>query len=305
VVFLQAAGRAWARVDHRAPQCKMPSMAEIHLGTSAFTAAGWEGSFYPAGMKSADYLTYYATKFDSVEVDSTFYRTPAASTVTGWNRKTPENFIFAAKVPQAITHEKVLVDADDDFKHFVEMMDLLGDKLGPMLLQFPYFNRSVFTAGSQFLARLKPFLKKLPKDHKFAIEIRNKAWLDMAFGDLLREHGVALALQDQAWMPMPWEYKIDPITADFTYVRWLGDRKGIEKLTKTWDKTIIDRTPQLKGWADFLQPIKKRGVTIFAYANNHYAGHGPATIEKFLEYWEKAEPPSKRPAKQNNQTLFE
>jgi uncharacterized protein YecE (DUF72 family) len=156
-----------------------------------------------------------------------------------------------------------------------------------MLLQFPYFNKSVFTSGAQFLARLEPFLKRLSKNHKFAIEIRNRYWLDAAFGALLREHGVALALQDQSWMPMPWEYKLDPITADFTYVRWLGDRKGIEKLTKTWDKTLVDRTPQLKTWVDYLRPIKRRGVTIYAYANNHYAGHGPATVAQFLELWNR------------------
>ncbi len=261
--------------------------ADLHLGTSAFTAAGWEGSFYPAGMKPADYLTYYATKFDTVEVDSTFYRTPAASTVSGWARKTPDHFIFAVKVPQLITHEKILADCDADFKHFVDTMDLLGDKLGPMLLQFPYFNRSVFTSGAQFLARLKPFLKSLPKDHKFAVEIRNKNWLDATLSDLLRDHGVVLALQDQSWMPLPADYKFDPITSDWTYVRWLGDRKGIEKVTKTWDKTVVDRSAQLKSWVDYLQPITRRGVTIFAYANNHYAGFSPDTVKLFREYWEK------------------
>ena len=261
--------------------------ADLHLGTSAFTAAGWEGSFYPAGMKPADYLTYYATKFDTVEVDSTFYRTPAASTVSGWARKTPDHFIFAVKVPQLITHEKILVDCDADFKHFVDTMDLLGEKLGPMLLQFPYFNRSVFTSGAQFLARLKPFLKSLPKDHKFAVEIRNKNWLDATLSDLLRDHGVVLALQDQSWMPLPADYKFDPITSDWTYVRWLGDRKGIEKVTKTWDKTVVDRSAQLKSWVDYLQPITRRGVTIFAYANNHYAGFSPDTVKLFREYWEK------------------
>jgi uncharacterized protein YecE (DUF72 family) len=166
-------------------------------------------------------------------------------------------------------------------------MDLLGDKLGPLLLQFPYFNRSAFTAGAQFLARLKPFLKKLPKDHRFAVEIRNKNWLTAEFADLLREHGVALALQDQSWMPLPAAYKFDPITADFTYIRWLGDRKGIENITKTWDKVVVDRTPQLISWVDFCYAIKKRGITIFAYANNHYAGHGPATIAEFLKLWGK------------------
>jgi uncharacterized protein YecE (DUF72 family) len=84
----------------------MSSETGICLGTSAFTAAGWEGSFYPAGMKPAEYLSYYATKFDTVEVDSTFYRTPAISTVKGWYAKTPPGFLFAAKVPQLITHKK-------------------------------------------------------------------------------------------------------------------------------------------------------------------------------------------------------
>ena len=85
-------------------------MASLYIGTSAFTAAGWEGSFYPAATKPADYLRYYAQHFNSVEVDSTFYRTPSASTGGGWAEKTPDCFVFAAKVPQVITHEKVLVD---------------------------------------------------------------------------------------------------------------------------------------------------------------------------------------------------
>src|ERR1700722_14286104 len=77
-------------------------MADLRIGTSAFTAAGWEGSFYPSGMKPADFLTYYATKFNTVEIDSTFYRTPSVSTVQGWAAKVPENFVFAAKVWQEL-----------------------------------------------------------------------------------------------------------------------------------------------------------------------------------------------------------
>jgi len=79
---------------------------QILLGTSSFTASGWQGSFYPKGMKSTNYLSYYAKQFRTVEIDSTFYGTPAASTVTSWNERTPADFIFAVKVPQVITHEK-------------------------------------------------------------------------------------------------------------------------------------------------------------------------------------------------------
>jgi uncharacterized protein YecE (DUF72 family) len=139
----------------------------------------------------------------------------------------------------------------------------------------------------QFLARLKTFLKKVPRDFKFAVEIRNKHWLDARFADLLCAHNVALVLQDQSWMPLPSEYEFDPITADWTYIRWLGDRKGIEQVTKTWDKVVVDRTQQLTMWVDYCYPLEKRGVTIYAYANNHYAGHAPATIALFLKLWKE------------------
>jgi uncharacterized protein YecE (DUF72 family) len=264
-------------------------MPSLYIGTSAFTAAGWEGTFYPAGMKPADFLTYYATRFNSVEVDSTFYRTPAKSTVQGWANKTPAGFVFAAKVPQIITHEKVLLDCDADFKQFMEAMDLLNDKLGPLLFQFGYFNRKAFVGVNDFLARLIPFLNKLPNDHRFAIEIRNKSWLVPQFLEALRERGVALALIDQSWMPRPevWFEKFDPITADFTYVRWLGDRKGIEERTKVWDQIIVDRSMELSEWAENLGKVHKREIQIFAYANNHYAGYGPATVEMFRHLWRK------------------
>ena len=106
------------------------------LGTSAFTAAGWEGTFYPPGMKPRDYLSFYATQFKTVEVDSTFYRTPSVSTVTGWYEKTPPDFIFAAKVPRVVTHEKILVNCEAEFEEFLDRMDLLDEKLGPLLFQF-------------------------------------------------------------------------------------------------------------------------------------------------------------------------
>ena len=257
----------------------------IHLGTSAFVADGWEHSLYPKGMRPTEYLTYYATKFDTVEIDSTFYHAPSAATVNGWARKTPDDFIFAVKVPQVITHEKTLRDADGDFNSFVETMDLLGEKLGPMLLQFPFFNRTKFKSGGEFIALLKTFMQKFPKDHMFAVEIRNRNWLNARFADALRERNVALVLQDQSWMPRPSQLfeSFDPVTADFTYIRWLGDRKRIEEQTMMWDKVILDRRQELAEWVEIVRKVHKRRIQIFAYANNHYAGHAPATVEQFRE----------------------
>jgi uncharacterized protein YecE (DUF72 family) len=262
----------------------------IRVGTSAFTAAGWEGAFYPVGTQPRDFLTFYATKFNTVEMDSAFYRTPARSTVTRWADKTPPGFVFSLKIPQSITRAKCLEACDEEFKTFVDTAEILGkDKLGPMLVQFPCFNRTKFKSGAEFLARLRPFLKRLPKDHGFALEIRNKNWLDEHFTQLLREHRVALAVIEQAWMPGITELtqRLDPITADFTYVRWLGDRKGIEEQTKVWDKTIVDRRAALSRWVDYCYQTTRRGIKVYAYANNHYAGFAPATVALFWELWEK------------------
>jgi uncharacterized protein YecE (DUF72 family) len=94
-------------------------VGEIRLGTSSFTADGWNGSFYPRGMKSADYLGYYSKRFDTVEVDSTFYRCPTVEAVRNWALKTPPGFIFSLKVPQTITHQKILVVCEKEFEEFV------------------------------------------------------------------------------------------------------------------------------------------------------------------------------------------
>ena len=259
----------------------------ILLGTSSFTATGWQGSFYPKGLRPADYLSYYAQHFDTVEIDSTFYATPNVSVVRSWNAKTPEGFLFAAKVPQEITHKRVLKDCDEEFKTFLTTMETLGEKLGPLLFQFGKFDKYLFKSLDDFLERLIPFLKKLPKDRQFAVEIRNKNWLVPKLTDLLREHGVALALIDQSWMPRPWELKeqFDLITSDFTYVRWLGDRKGIEEKTTTWDKMIVDRQGDLSEWVSLLKKIQERRIMILAFANNHYAGFGPGTVDLFRRLW--------------------
>jgi uncharacterized protein YecE (DUF72 family) len=166
-------------------------------------------------------------------------------------------------------------------------MGLLDPKLGPLLIQLPYFNKGKFDGLDSFLRVLEPFLALLPKDHQWVLEIRNKNWLCEKFFSVLRNHDVALALIDHTWMPRPKEvFQLgDPITAGFTYVRWLGDRKGIEKQTLVWDRTIVDRTAELQEWMRVLKPIQRRGVTIYAYANNHYAGFAPETVRLFNQIW--------------------
>jgi uncharacterized protein YecE (DUF72 family) len=247
-------------------------------------------------MRPADYLTFYAQHFPAVEVDSTFYACPSVRTVSNWASRTPEGFTFAVKVPQSITHEKALAGCDAELAEFLGTMDLLGSKLGPIVFQFPFFNKSAFQDRHEFLDRLVPFLAKLPNTYKFAVEIRNRDWLDAELASLLRDRSIALVLQDRSWMASPSGLKFDPITAGWTYIRWLGDRKAIEQQTMTWDKTIVDRTAELSSWVDFCYQVRKRGVLIYAFANNHFSGHAPATIEQFRSIWqEKGFPPLSTP----------
>ena len=276
-----------ARGGNRSDKLVPMALAQIRLGTSSWTGEGWVGSFYPAASKPQDFLPLYAERFDTVEIDSTFYRIPAAETVRQWRERTPEGFVFAAKVPQVITHEKILVDADEDLATFLNVMDLLGDKLGPLLLQFPYFNKQKFAGLGAFLERLEPFLERLPKYRRWVVEVRNRHWLSEKLYAVLRRHGVALALVDHAWMPRPAELLKtgDPLTAGFAFVRWIGDRKGIEEQTKVWDRTLIDRTADLQEWIKVLRDVGRRVDIMFAYANNHYGGFAPDTVELFRSLW--------------------
>jgi len=261
------------------------------LGTSSWSSKDWDGVFYPAGMAPSDYLAHYASRFRTVEVDATFYRAPSVSMTERWRRLLPEGFLLAAKVPQAITHEKGLEDCDREIKAFVEVMDLLEDRLGPLLFQFPYYKKGSGTTLETFLPRLERMLPLLPSDHMFAVEIRNKTWLKPPLMDLLRKYGIALALIDHPWMPRAGEYleDADPVTAPFCYVRWLGDRYKIEEQTKTWEKAIIDRTREMRAWVPVVKKLLGRATRVFGYFNNHYAGHAPASIELFERVFKEKE----------------
>lgn len=261
----------------------------LHLGTSSWSSEDWVGVFYPPGTPPANFLTEYAKHFDTVEVDSTFYRKPSASMVKNWRERTPPGFIFAAKFPKIITHEKVLQDSAAEVREFLGAMELLGDKLGPLLIQFPYFNKRAFASLDDFLILLEPFLDHLPRSLSYAVEVRNKYWIGKKLLDLLRERKISLALLDHPWIPplSALISKQDVVTADFAYIRWLGDRKGIEEKTQHWDRIIIDREDAMETWILAIRQLLKRGIRILGYFNNHYAGFAPGSIELFRKVWDR------------------
>jgi uncharacterized protein YecE (DUF72 family) len=255
--------------------------AAIRIGTSGWSYDDWVGPFYPAGTASGDYLGCYAERFDIVEVDSTFYRPPSDRMVRGWAERTPAGFAFALKMPRVITHDKVLVDCEAEMEALLASLEPLGAKLKSVLLQFGYFNRAAFAGPKPFYDRLTGFFDQFAKRVPLACEIRNKNWLTADYFGLLRRHNVAAALVEHAWLPPIGELieKQDVVTGPYSYVRLIGDRDGIEKITTTWEKPVADRSADLRRVAQALRQIAQRAEVI-VFVNNHYAGHGPASCRE-------------------------
>lgn len=269
---------------------------ELYLGTSSWTAPAWSGVFYPEGTPASRFLSYYSRQFPTVEIDATFYAVPPASTVDGWRQRTPEGFLFAAKAPKAITHEKILDDCETDLTRFLEVMERLGDKLGPILFQFKYYKQSELTAP-QFLDRLEPFVAALPEGFQFAVEVRNRSWLVPRLIETLRARNVALAWIDHPYMPGAAEYRRRPelITADFAYIRWLGDRYKIEEITTDFNRLILDRTAETRDWIETIRGLLPQVQKVHGYYNNHYAGYGVGSARLLQALWEGRDPPPANP----------
>ncbi len=271
----------------------MPS-ARVHVGTSGWSYRDWVGPFYPEGTAASDYLGIYAERFRVVEVDSTFYGIPRRETVEKWAERTPETFRFVPKVPGTITHgsddrrpdvERVLRDDAGDLERFLEALGPLGDRLGPLVFQFPYFRVGTFELPD-FLERLGAVLGRLPDDVPAAVEVRNKTWVTGELLSLLESRRAGAVMIDHPYMPPPLhQLRMGMVTADFALIRLLGDRHEIEKTTKTWERTVVDRGRRIDDWAEVIERIgRDAGVLdIYAFSNNHFAGHAPSTCRALLD----------------------
>ena len=243
-------------------------MTDLYIGTQGFSFNDWVGPFFPPHTPPSRYLELYSRQFRAVEIDSTFYGVPKRATVAGWHRRTPADFCFTAKFPQTITHQRMLTDCADVTHHFIQTMRGLGDKLGPLLLQFSYqFGPDRFDA-------LVRYLDQLPSGLQYAVEIRNRDWYDTELCAALKARGVALALHDLYYMP-----RREDVTTDFVYIRWLGRRVEMER----FDSIQLDRRDEEAWWAERVERFLAQGLTVYGFFNNHWAGHAPASARSFLE----------------------
>ena len=246
-------------------------MSNVSLGTSGWSYKEWEGVLYPRGEKRK--LTYYSRYFKTVEIDSTYYAYPAKGMVQGFASATPEDFVFSAKLPKLITHEKKLdpgKGVEQDLNRFLHVMRPLEDagKLGALLIQLP-----PSFSYERDLDSLRGFLGIVPSDLRFAIEFRNLSWLRPETWDLLRKHNVANTIVDEPLLPPE-----TVVTADFSFIRWHGQG------ARPWyNYRYTDR--ELKAWVPKVQEVAQKVKKVYGYHNNHPFGHA---VESALK---EAEPP--------------
>lgn len=254
-------------------------------GTSGWSYKDWVGPFYAPGTADRDFLSRYAERFGAVEVDSTFYRTPSTRTTESWNRATPEGFVFVPKMVREVTHERFLEDADKESERFLEALQPLGKKLGPVILQFPYSRKAEGVTLDAFLGRLLPYLDGAPEGARFAVEVRNKTFLKPPLFKALRDRATPLVLNDHPWMPRPeaWASMPGAFTSDRVVIRLLGDRKAIETVTKTWGATVVDREGVLAAWAGVIANALEEGRSVAAFVNNHFSGFAPDASLRLAE----------------------
>lgn len=243
-------------------------MVNWFLGTQGFSYSDWEGQFYPIGMPSANYLAYYSRYFNAVEIDASFYGTPRRKTINNWYDATPRGFKFCLKVPARITHQRRLISAQAEMQEFLQIVRLLGDKLGVLLIQLPpSFHVDQYSI-------LRNFLKILPRDLNFTVEFRHPSWYREDCVELLIDKKIAWTATEYRDLP-----KDINLTEDFIYIRWMGPRGRFEK----YDRERIDVTPKLEWWIEHIKAYLDRVHSVYGFFNDDYAGHAPATCIRFIK----------------------
>jgi len=223
---------------------------ELFIGTSGWSYKHWENNvFYPAKIKSEDKLPYYSKYFNTVEINSTFYRQPLDQTFKKWFNIVPDDFIFSIKANKFITHTKRLSDCQDPIDRLIKGADLLSYKLGPILFQLP-------SSLKKDTGRLCEFLECLDSKHFYSFEFRHESWFCKEIYDIFRSKNIAICQADSKRYPISQE-----ITADFTHIRFHGG----EALYAT-DYKLDD----LGIWADKIKDLLKSNIKVYCYFNNDY-----------------------------------
>lgn len=258
------------------------NLHKLHLGTSSWTFPDWREVFYPSSLPVKDQLGYYATQFNSVEVNTSFYALPAPSTVLQWVDSVPTGFTFALKAPRAITHEKKLVDCRQDVLAYLDVLRSLGDLAAPGFLQFPsQFTRAKY---GRILADFLDWLAGELNGLRLAVEVRARDLSTEAFARFLAERGMSLVVVERVDTPDLYETWAAQLALEsaprYLFLRIIGNDR--DKLPNDRDlqrpqDEILDR------WAARIADLLAQTMEVYAYIHNPFEGHSPASVRRLWE----------------------
>ncbi len=234
----------------------------IHIGTSGWHYRHWSGPFYPPELNARGFLPYYAERFDTVEINNTFYQLPSHETFVQWREAVPDGFLFAVKANRYITHMKKLKEPQKPVDRFLTAVRELQHKLGPILFQLPPNWRAN-------VERLRAFLDALPTGYTYAFEFRDPSWFEGRVYGLLREYGAAFCIHDLAGQGSP-----EVITTDTIFVRMHGPT-GPYQGSYTAEK-LAYQARALSAWA-------AQGSQVYCYFNNDVQGYAPQNALQLRE----------------------
>ena len=235
------------------------------VGCSGWEYKHWRGDFYPAEIPKTKWFEYYAARFDTVEINNSFYRLPEQETFARWRERAPMRFLYAVKASRFLTHMKKLKDPEEPIDRLFTRMRALGKHLGPVLYQLP--PNFKLDRG-----RLEHFLQAIPKDVRQVIEFRDPSWYADDVAAMLERYGVARCLHDMKGSATGQE-RVGP----FAYVRFHG-------ASGTYTGDYPD--DRLERWADWLAEQRAAGIDVYAYFNNDVGGYAPrnaVTLRRFVE----------------------
>jgi uncharacterized protein YecE (DUF72 family) len=237
--------------------------ARCWIGTSGWSYRHWRGPFYPGDMaKGSEQLRFYVERFDTVEVNGTFYRLIEVGTFRRWREATPDNFVFACKGSRYLTHMKRLKEAGQGVGRFFERVEALEDKLGPIVFQLP----GRFKPDRE---RLTGFIEALPPAQRYAFEFRDPAWFQPEILEALAARNVALCLYEFAGQEAPLE-----VTADFVYIRLHGP-------DGPYQGSYSDEA--LAAWAKRIAAWAKQDLDVYCYFDNDDRGYAPHNALRLRE----------------------
>lgn len=229
----------------------MAKKGKIFIGTSGWHYEHWQGTFYPEGVGKKDFLKYYSQRFATAEINNSFYRLPAQKTLAAWVRTVGDEFVFSVKASRYITHMKKLKEPREPLQNFLERIDVLGDKLGPVLFQ----------CGPSWKvnpARLAEFVGALGGHYRFAMEFRDTSWFDRRVYEILSEANIAWCIYHLADVVSPLE-----VTADFVYIRLHGP-------DGPYAGSYGDN--DLRRWSDRIEKWQNQGKDVYCYFDNDQQG---------------------------------